>query len=70
MAAGLLLGLGKPEADEPSIESEDDADPELMAAGDMIDALKSGDKMALKDAFKRMYDACSMGGETDDELDY
>lgn len=57
MAAGLLIGLGKPESGKKESPS---MDPKTMAAEDLIDAVKGGDASAVASAFQAMYDACAM----------
>ena len=55
----LALALGDPKMSE----EDDDMDTQTMAAKDLRAAIKSGDDAALVDAFQRMYDACSLGGD-------
>jgi hypothetical protein len=65
--SGLLLALGKPKpgGDEPPGDGAESI--KMNAAEDLIAAQKSGDAKGVADAFKRMYDACAMGGGYEDE---
>ena len=70
-AKGILAILGKPVAggDEPDGDESEDigSDAEAMAAKDLISAVKASDAMGVKDAFKRMYDACSTSHKSESE---
>jgi undecaprenyl pyrophosphate synthase len=52
---GMLLSFGKHAkgGDDEAEESD-----ELTAAGELADAVKSGDKQAIVDAFKALMEAC------------
>lgn len=63
---GLLALLAAPKGGKPGEKPGGDA--KTMAAEDMIEAFNSGDASALAAAFQRMYDQCSMGGESEDEM--
>lgn len=59
MARGLMALLASPsKSGEASAEPGGD-DPELMAAEDLIEAVKGGDASSVKAAFQRMYRACA-----------
>ena len=52
-----------------SEDTDTDMDTKAMAAKDLRAAIKSGDDAALVDAFQRMYDACSLGGDDDEMME-
>lgn len=60
---GLLaiLGAGPKDEEEP--------DQKVMAAKDLIRAVKSGDAGGVASAFQDMYDACAMGGHSEPDED-
>lgn len=69
---GLLAILGKPEKGEEGDdedmgdESVSELDAAEMAAGDLLDAIRSRDKAGIVDAFRALYDECGMGGHDEE----
>lgn len=68
---GLMIMLGGPKKDDDADDAAPAADyskeAKELAAGDLIRAVKSGDKAAVVAAYEAMRDACGGGMEPDDE---